>query len=66
MELDAGEAGVAQRLAPPVRADVRCDGAVSWRDRNLKFYEYKRKRPTKNVQAILDHIETRGDPIFWG
>ena len=40
--------------------------AIYWRDRNLKFHEYKRKRPTKNVQALLDHIETGGDPIFWG
>ena len=40
--------------------------AIYWRDRNLKFHEYKRKRPTKNVQALLDHIETSGDPIFWG
>ena len=23
--------------------------AIYWRDRNLKFHEYKRKRPTKNV-----------------
>ena len=28
--------------------------------------EYKRKRPTKDIQALLDHIETSGDPIFWG
>ena len=35
-------------------------------DRNLEFHEYKRKRPTKNVQALLDHIGTSGDPIFWG
>ena len=40
--------------------------AIYWRDRNLKFHEYKRKRPTTNVQALLDHIETSGDPIFWG
>lgn len=40
--------------------------AIYWRDRNLKFHEYKRKRPTKNIQALLDHIETSGDPIFWG
>jgi hypothetical protein len=40
--------------------------AIYWRDRNLKFHEYKRKRPNKNVQALLDHIETSGDPIFWG
>ena len=37
-----------------------------WRDRKLKFHEYQRKRPTKNVQALLDHIGTSGDPIFWG
>jgi hypothetical protein len=40
--------------------------AIYWRDRNLKFHEYKRKRPTKNVQSLLDYIETSGDPIFWG
>jgi hypothetical protein len=22
--------------------------------------------PGQNVQALLDHIETSGDPIFWG
>ena len=31
-----------------------------------QLHEYKRKRPPKNVQALLDHIETSGDPIFWG
>ena len=40
--------------------------AIYWRDRNLKFHEYKHKHPTKHVQALLDHIETSGDPIFWG
>jgi hypothetical protein len=40
--------------------------AIYWRDRHLKFHEYKRKRPTKNVQALLDYIEDSGDPIFWG
>ena len=30
------------------------------RDRHLKFHEYERKRPTGNVQALLDHIETSG------
>lgn len=40
--------------------------AICWRDRNLKFHEYKRERPTKNVQALLDHIGSSGDPIFWG
>lgn len=40
--------------------------AIYWRDRNLKSHEYKRKRPTKNVEALLDHIENSGDPIFRG
>jgi len=40
--------------------------AIYWRDRNLKFHEYKRKRSTKSVQALLDHIGASGDPIFWG
>lgn len=40
--------------------------AIYWRDRNLKFHEYKRKRPTKNVQALLDWIGDSGDPIFFG
>ena len=40
--------------------------AIYWRDRNLDYHEYKRKRPTKNVQVLLDHIGTGGDPIFWG
>jgi hypothetical protein len=26
----------------------------------------QRKRPTKNVQSLLDYIENSGDPIFWG
>jgi len=40
--------------------------AIYWRDRNLKFHEYDRKRPTKNVRALLDYIADGGDPIFWG
>ena len=40
--------------------------AICWRDRHLNLHEYKRKRPTKNVQALIDHIGTSGDPIFWG
>ena len=44
------------------RRDGRSTGATA----TSKFHEYKRKRPTKNVQALLDHIETSGDPIFWG
>ncbi len=40
--------------------------SLYWRDRNLKFHEYTRKRPTKNVQSLLDYIADSGDPIFWG
>jgi hypothetical protein len=40
--------------------------AIYWRDQNLKFHEYVRKRPTKNIQALLDYIQDSGDPIFWG
>jgi hypothetical protein len=39
--------------------------AIYWRDRNLRFHEYKRKRSTKSVQALLDYIDSSGDPIFW-
>lgn len=40
--------------------------AIYWCDRDLKFHEYKRKRPNKNVQSLLDWIADSGDPIFWG
>ncbi|WP_448074050.1 DUF3024 domain-containing protein [Georgenia yuyongxinii] len=40
--------------------------AIYWRDPNLKFHGYKRKRPTKNVQTLLNHIGSGGDPISWG
>ena len=39
---------------------------IYWRDRNLKFHEYDRKRPSRDVQSILDYIADSGDPIFWG
>lgn len=40
--------------------------SLYWRDRNLKFHEYKRKRPTKNVQSLLGFVDSFEDPIFWG
>ena len=40
--------------------------AIYWRDRNLKYHVYERKRPSKNIQTLLDHIADGGDPIFWG
>lgn len=39
---------------------------IYWRDRNLKFHAYTRKRPTKNVQTLLEYIGSGEDPIFWG
>jgi len=39
---------------------------IYWRDRNLKFHKYERKRPTKNVQSLLDYIGSHEDPIFFG
>lgn len=40
--------------------------SIYWQDRNLKFHEYTRKRPTKKVQSLLDYIGSGQDPIFWG
>ena len=40
--------------------------SIYWRDRYMKFHEYTRKRPTKNVQSLLDYIGSHQDPIFWG
>lgn len=40
--------------------------SIYWRDRSLKFHEYDRKRPTRNVHALLQYIADSGDPIFWG
>jgi hypothetical protein len=31
---------------------------------NLKFHEYKFKKPSKSIQSLLDHIENNGDPTF--
>ncbi|WP_188782303.1 DUF3024 domain-containing protein [Nocardioides phosphati] len=38
--------------------------AIYWRDRNLKFHEYK--QPSKNVQSLFDYIRESKDPIFFG
>ena len=62
--------GVGEHTRFPI-ARLRCTKAsgpwaIHWRDRHLQFHEYRRKRPTKNVRAPLDRIDTSGDPIFWG
>ena len=47
---------------------VQADGqwSIYWRDGNLEFHEYPRKRPNKDVRVLLDYIDKGGDPIFWG
>lgn len=40
--------------------------AIYWRDRNLKFHAYQHKRPSENVQSLLDYIRESKDPIFFG
>ena len=54
------------RTCPAGAAADRKEREIYWRDRNLKFHQYDRKRPTKHVQALLDVIADSGDPIFWG
>ena len=40
--------------------------AIYWRDRNLKFHEYRHKRPSKNVHPVLEYIRESKDPIVYG
>jgi Protein of unknown function (DUF3024) len=37
-----------------------------WRDRHLRYHRYDRLQPSPLVQDLLDYLDTRGDPIFWG
>nr|WP_255372022.1 hypothetical protein [Cellulosimicrobium sp. CUA-896] len=38
---------------------------MCWRDRDLRFHECDRKRPTRNDQSLLDHAGSHDDPILW-
>jgi hypothetical protein len=40
--------------------------SLYWRDRHLRFHEYRDMRPTKNVQSLLDFLDSHDDPIFRG
>ncbi|AGF71189.1 DUF3024 domain-containing protein [Corynebacterium halotolerans] len=42
------------------------DWTLYWRDRNLKFHLYRDFPATPHVQEILDFLDSRADPIFWG
>jgi len=37
-----------------------------WRDRNLKYHRYEPLDPSPQVQDLLDYLNDRADPIFWG
>jgi hypothetical protein len=64
-----GGAGRSQRGSPIARLRyTKTTGmwAIYWRDRNLKFHEYRYKQPSKNAQSLLDYIRESKDPIFFG
>lgn len=38
-----------------------------WRDRHQRFHAYDHRRsPSRNVQDLLDYLDSGTDPIFWG
>ncbi|WP_424752096.1 DUF3024 domain-containing protein [Mycobacterium sp.] len=37
-----------------------------WRDRNLRYHQYQPLDPSPRVQDLLDDLDSRADPIFWG
>ena len=37
-----------------------------WRDRNLKYHRYDPLDPSPQVHDLLDYLDDRADPIFWG
>jgi hypothetical protein len=37
-----------------------------WRDRNLKYHRYEPLDPSPQVEDLLDYLDDRADPIFWG
>jgi hypothetical protein len=37
-----------------------------WCDRNLKFHRYQFLDPSHRIQDLLDYLDNRADPIFWG
>jgi DUF3024 family protein len=37
-----------------------------WRDSNEKYNRYDPLDPSPQVQDLLDYLDSRADPIFWG
>ena len=44
----------------------RRDWTLYWRDRNLKYHRYQPLAPSPRIQDLLDYLDERADPIFWG
>ena len=43
---------------------VQC--TLCWRDRNLKYHRYDPLDPSPRVEDLLDYLDQRANPIFWG
>lgn len=37
-----------------------------WRDQKLKYHRYQPLDPSPRIQDLLDYLDSRADPIFWG
>ncbi len=37
-----------------------------WRDHELEFHHYEFLEPSRRVEDLLDYLDHRADPIFWG
>jgi hypothetical protein len=37
-----------------------------WRDQNLNYHRFQPLDPSPRVQDLLDYLDSRADPIFWG
>ena len=37
-----------------------------WPDHNLKYHRYQPLDPSPRIQDLLDYLDSRADPIFWG
>jgi hypothetical protein len=37
-----------------------------WRDHNLKYHRYQPLDPSPRIQDLVDYLDSRACPIFWG
>ena len=58
----------AARTIAKHRAGIKTTGlwTLYWRDRNLKYHRYEPLDPSPRAQDLLDYLNDRADPIFWG